>query len=373
MAHLAVTIDEEMLNVLMEEKGVSGMSAIKALQATNNESVEAAMAWLSEHANDADLDKLTGNMLAGGSGATASTTPSGPPPTDNPPHVKESLNQEWLKELLDMGFANIPAEKALYLTQNASLEAAVNWLSDHQADMDFDTPIIEQQQPQPSRPKLSPEEAQKKAYELQKRLREEREKREKQEAIDKERARIEGSKALQEAQRKLDEQQRKRDLDEIKREKDEHEKEKKRQKELLKREWEERFGRPYPEGEEVDEKQKEDEVSKKSKKDQIIYWVNRLKKNYKDTNPAGLKTCLQTIRLYVDNAAKNPTDKKYHRIKKENNAFKTRVAVFFEAIELLKVVGFVDDGGEFYAIDGIPDGFHCGQAIKFIDLIMPSL
>ena len=42
-----------------------------------------------------------------------------------------------------------------------------------------------------------------------------------------------------------------------------------------------------------------------------------------------------------------------------------------EAVELLGVCGFEDDGGEFLEIKKeVPDGYLCGQAVKYADLIL---
>merc|ERR1740121_3492605 len=91
-----------------------------------------------------------------------------------------------LKEVLEMGFSELRAEKALYNTDNASVVHGVNWLGEHGEDEDIDLPL---RKPPPPKPKMSKEEAEAKALELQKKLREKRAQEEKISDRDKEKMR----------------------------------------------------------------------------------------------------------------------------------------------------------------------------------------
>ena len=51
------------------------------------------------------------------------------------------VDQTLLAQLLDFGFAAVRAEKALVLTQNKSLDAAMDWLTAHEGDADIDQPL----------------------------------------------------------------------------------------------------------------------------------------------------------------------------------------------------------------------------------------
>merc|ERR1711972_87970 len=96
------------------------------------------------------------------------------PGDPNPPEIKEKVNQDLVKQIVEMGFEEMKAEKALYKTDNASLEHAVNWLAEHAEDADIDLPLLKPPPPPPEKPKMSKEEAEAKAMELQRKLREKR-------------------------------------------------------------------------------------------------------------------------------------------------------------------------------------------------------
>ncbi|KDR23210.1 ubiquitin carboxyl-terminal hydrolase 5 [Zootermopsis nevadensis] len=61
---------------------------------------------------------------------------TGAPP---PPPV---LDQEVLKQLVDMGFPPEACKKAVYFTDNKGLEPATNWIMDHIGDSDFANPFV---------------------------------------------------------------------------------------------------------------------------------------------------------------------------------------------------------------------------------------
>ncbi|KAL3457750.1 hypothetical protein BJX64DRAFT_280428 [Aspergillus heterothallicus] len=54
-------------------------------------------------------------------------------------------NTDLLGQLLGMGFPEVRCEKALYLTGNSDVEAAMNWLLSHMEDSDIDEPINKSQ------------------------------------------------------------------------------------------------------------------------------------------------------------------------------------------------------------------------------------
>jgi hypothetical protein len=78
--------------------------------------------------------------------------------------------------------------------------------------------------------------------------------------------------------------------------------------------------------------------------DEIVPALVALKKRYKEDDPKGLLTCLQTLRAYISNLAKSPQEAKFQRINCDNGAFKTRVAAFDGAFSVLRACGFEEEG-----------------------------
>jgi ubiquitin carboxyl-terminal hydrolase 5/13 len=74
---------------------------------------------------------------------------TGPQPEEEPlpeitgtPPPPPVLNQEVLKQLVDMGFPPEACKKAVYFTDNKGLEPATNWIMDHIGDSDFANPFV---------------------------------------------------------------------------------------------------------------------------------------------------------------------------------------------------------------------------------------
>merc|ERR1740123_1842982 len=129
------------------------------------------------------------------------------PGDPNPPEIKEKVNQDLKNQIMEMGFSELRAEKALYKTDNAGLEHAVNWLSDHAEDADIDLPLLKPAPPPPEKPKMSKEESEAKARELQEKLRKKKAEEEKLSEREKERMRIESVKMMNEANEKISERE----------------------------------------------------------------------------------------------------------------------------------------------------------------------
>lgn len=380
------SVSERHLNNLTLVKNHGRTRAAKALHFTKDKgTLEAAEAWLSEHADDPEVDKLSEELLSSVAGDVAMGDASedvqmgdaaGEPEPDNrqpgdpnPPEIKEKINQELLKQVMEMGFSELRSEKALYKTDNASLEHAVNWLSDHADDADIDLPLLKPRPPPPEKPKMSKEDAEAKALELQRKLRQKRAEEEKMSEKEKERMRIESTKMMLEANEKLKEEERARAFQQMQREKEEHERHRAELKEQLRRDYIERFGKEPP----PEEDEKEKAVKEKSSKDQVAHYLSKLKKNYKDTDREGLKTCLTTLRIYVKNLQDNPQDQKFKKLNLQGKAFQSRIAPYDGAIDFLDVMGFERKDDCLEQRKSIPDGWLCGNAIKFIDLILSQI
>ncbi|KAF8821149.1 PUB domain-containing protein [Cardiosporidium cionae] len=218
----------------------------------------------------------------------------------------------------------------------------------------------------PAVTELSKEEALEKAYQLQAKRRQQRIAEESREEAERERNRILQTRAMQDQLTKQEVSNRKQVIEQIKKEKEAHAKERKRQEDLVKEEWQERFGTEYPEDSAAAD---ETEALKgKSGRKLVAYWCNRLLTANKECNKDNLKKCLSCLKIYINNVIIHPSDQKYRKIKKSNEAFQTRVACFSGAIELLEAVGFKNEEGDFYIIQGSPDLFLLGCAMKYINL-----
>ncbi|SOV76593.1 conserved Plasmodium protein, unknown function [Plasmodium sp. gorilla clade G3] len=217
--------------------------------------------------------------------------------------------------------------------------------------------------------KLSPEEAQKKALELQKKIREKKLLKEKEEELEKEKKRIAMTKEMQKRKEQLEEYERKKYIESLEREKNEHKKEKEKQLELLKREYEAKFGIEYKIG---NEKKKLQDLTENEKRDEIAILFNNLKKNYKDTKKQELLASLNILRTYFSNIYDNILEKKYQKIKKENKIFVEKIKIFEEMLHIFLLVGF-EDTGDFYVIKNYPNTYLLSSAIKYIDLIKKTL
>lgn len=382
------SVDQKKLEVLSTVKMHHRTRAAKALHFTKDKgTIEAAEAWLTEHADEVGVDKLTdeflesafnvpasssGDVVMGDASSDVVMADAGAVQDDrkvgdpNPPEIKEKVNQDLLKQVMEMGFSELRGEKALFRTDNAGLEYAVNWLAEHAEDADIDLPLLK---PPPEKPKMSKEEAEAKALELQKKLRQKRAEEEKLSEKEKERMRIESTKMMVEAAEKLKEEERKRAIEQLKREKEAHEKHRAELKEQMRLDYIERFGKEPPPEEELAEQS----IKEKSSKDQVAHYLSKMKKTYKDTDSEGLKACLSTLRVYVKNVQDNPQDPKFKKLKVENKVFQTRIAPYDGAVDFLDVLGFENKGEFLEQRKSVPDGWLCGNAIKFIDLILGQL
>mmetsp|Transcript_68762 Transcript_68762/g.108386 ORF Transcript_68762/g.108386 Transcript_68762/m.108386 type:complete len:469 (-) Transcript_68762:42-1448(-) len=367
------SVDQRKLE-LMLAKNLGKTRSAKALHFTRDKgTIEAAQAWLAENEALPDLDKITDDfveealaslgdvVMTDADVVMADERKVGDP---NPPEIKEKINQDLLKQVMEMGFSELRSEKALYTTDNVSLEHAVNWLAEHAEDADIDLPLLK---PPPVKPKMSKEEAEAKALELQKRLREKRAAEEKEKEKEKEAQRKESTKMMAIAAEKAKEEDRKRAIEQQMREKEEHEKHRAELKERLRQDYIERFGCEPP------EEKDEEVVKEKTSKEQLAFHLNKLKKTYKDTNVEGLKTCLNTLKVYIKNLHENPLEAKFKKLKLENKAFQTRIVPFDGALDVLDVLGFEKKEDCLEQRKSTPDGFLCGQAIKFIDLMLGQI
>lgn len=374
------SVDQKKLEALSTGKGYNRVRVAKALHFTRTQgTIDAAEKWITEHEVEPDLDKLTDAFLdslttedvaMGSVEDVEMVDPSEPDDRKagepNPPEIKDKINQDLLKQVMEMGFSELRAEKALYKTDNVGLEYAVNWLAEHAEDADIDLPL---RKPAPTKPKMSQQDAQAKAAELQRKLREKKAEKEKADEKEKEKNRVESTKLMLDASEKLKDEERKREIQRQLREKEEHDRHRAELKEKMRLDYIERFGKEPPPEEEDQEKV----IKEKSSKDQVAFHLSKLKKNYKETDAEGFKTCLSTLRVYIKNLLDNPQDPKFKKLKLENKAYQTRVAPYEGAVDLLDVLGFEKKEDCLEQRKSVPDGWLCGNAIKFIDLMLSQV
>lgn len=149
---------------------------------------------------------------------------------DNLFPISSHVNAQLRDNLIAMGFEKNPAEKALFMTQNKSMEAALEWIEQNKDEPDFKEPlfIVGTQgtgaNGMPKKSNLTPEEAKIRARELQKQLAERRKQKDKELEEEREKNRLRTGKELIEAKRQLEEHQRKRNAEYVLKEKQEKEK-----------------------------------------------------------------------------------------------------------------------------------------------------
>lgn len=115
----AVEVDAVAMEQLMS-MGFSEIRCTKALLATGNQGSETAMNWLFEHMDDPDIDQ----PISSGT---------------------ETQNSEDINQLMNMGFSDKQAKKALRETGN-NIERAVDWLFSH-ADEPIEDEAMETVEP----------------------------------------------------------------------------------------------------------------------------------------------------------------------------------------------------------------------------------
>eukprot|EP00357_Protocruzia_adherens_P033112 CAMPEP_0115000386 /NCGR_PEP_ID=MMETSP0216-20121206/16729_1 /TAXON_ID=223996 /ORGANISM="Protocruzia adherens, Strain Boccale" /LENGTH=333 /DNA_ID=CAMNT_0002365479 /DNA_START=28 /DNA_END=1029 /DNA_ORIENTATION=- len=263
--------------------------------------------------------------------------------------ISSHVNQTFAESLTAMGYTKAVAEKSLFLTQNASIEAAIGWIEQHQDDADFLEELrIVGQTEQQKVSNLTPEEAKQKAKELQDEVRRRRIQKDKELELERERERVRSGKEMSKAKRLLEEAEKERGIQERLREKREAEAEKKKMLELLQRDKEERFGKKFTAGGGAakEEKTPEEKLAHAIKTVKTLYTSFR--------HPGVAKTCFTTLRAYCNNVLKDVNDPKYRKIRLANNAYQERVAKVTGGNLFLKAVGF-KEGAEFFELESVDE------------------
>ncbi|XP_007034322.2 PREDICTED: UBX domain-containing protein 4 [Theobroma cacao] len=265
--------------------------------------------------------------------------------------VVPEVDKKLLEELEAMGFPTARATRALHFCGNNSLEAAVNWVVEHEANPDIDQmPMVPvNRHVEAPKPSLTPEEMKLKAQELRERARKKKEEEEKRMEREREKERIRVGKELLEAKRIEEENERKRLLALRKAEKEEEKRarEKIRQKlEEDKAERRQRLGLPpedpaavKPSAPVVEEKKSSLPVRPATKSELMRECLRSLKQNHKDDD-AKVKRAFQTLLTYIGNVARNPDEEKFRKIRLNNQTFQDRVGSLKGGVEFFEICGF---------------------------------
>lgn len=266
------------------------------------------------------------------------------------------VNESFLAELLSMGFGEVRARKGLLATDSASLEMAINWISEHQDEPDIDDPIKFVDMSALKKP-LTAEEKAAKVTELQAKIeqrRTERELREKEEAKQRELARRTMGQSMQEAKEEYEALQRKLAMEKLKKDREDAKRERERlikQIEMDKAERRAHGGKLVSSAGDAKEaaegavasserKTSNSEAPNLSPQEQVVASVDKLKK-YR-VGGDGL-TAVKTLGVYVKNLLEKPDEDKFRTINLENPAFRKRVASLVGGIAFLKAVGYEKD------------------------------
>uniref|UniRef100_A0A0D6R2D7 UBA domain-containing protein n=1 Tax=Araucaria cunninghamii TaxID=56994 RepID=A0A0D6R2D7_ARACU len=273
--------------------------------------------------------------------------------------VVPEVNKELLKELESMGFPIARATRALHFSGNTDIEAAVNWVVEHENDPDIDQmPMVPSGETTGvSKATLTPEEVKAKAHELRERARKKKEEEEKRLEREREKERIRVGKELLEAKRIEEENERKRILALRKAEKEEEKRAREKIRQRLEEDKAERrrkLGLPPEDPNKVktatppvEEKKSALPVRPATKAEQMRNCLRSLKQNHKDDD-AKVKRAFQTLLTYVGNVAKNPDEEKYRKIRLTNPSFQERVGSLKGGVEFLELCGFSkDETGDF--------------------------
>lgn len=282
--------------------------------------------------------------------------------------VAPEVNPELLKELQGMGFGTNRATRALHFSGGEALEAAVNWIMEHESDADIDEPLlVPKGEP---KHKLSAEEAKAKAAELVRLAREKREREDKELERLREQERLRSGRELAAAARQEEELRLKRQIEERRREKEEEERAREKIRTKLeqdRRERRRRLGLPEElteEEKEAERKRLEEKLAEEARRKLPIKPAAAAEKmrallvEMKRAHPGqdeALRTCWQTLFKFCANVANAPQEEKFQRVRLTNPAVQSRVAAFKGAVDFLQVAGFKPDaGGEFLEL-GQPD------------------
>lgn len=282
---------------------------------------------------------------------------------DDEKNPVDDLDPEAIKHMTkEMGFTLIRAQKGLLFSTGTTVEAAIEWLMEHQDDADIDDPIPKDAVGIKKVKSRTAEETAVKVLEVKALLKAKRDEREETEKVDlterEKQRRFMGKEValtreqVEMAARKRDAQVRKKEKMDAKKERDrivaELEKDK-RERMANKGRLKGRLGVDgyapsaiqYDNGKDKSGDEpaaQRPKTGKGASADKIDEYIKKVA-SYRAGGDGG--KCLKVLTLLVGNAADNPGEDKFKRINVETKTYKNKVKPFLGAKNLLMAVGFV--------------------------------
>ncbi|BAT79333.1 hypothetical protein VIGAN_02220200 [Vigna angularis var. angularis] len=265
------------------------------------------------------------------------------------------VNEKLLEDLEVMGFPKARATRALHCSGNTSLADAINWIVDHENDIDIDEmPLVDVDVEVESTESFPiSEEIRIKAQSLREQERKRIEQEEKRLEREREKERIQAGKRLLEAKRVAEENERQRNLSLRKAEKEE---EKRAREKVLQKLEQDKLNRKFKQGlplegqgtikssaTKLQKEKKLNPVYTTTKTEQLRECLRNLKRNHQGED-ARVRRAFQTLLIYVGNVAKNPKEEKYRKIRLNNPLFLDRVGSLNGGVEFLELCGFERTG-----------------------------
>lgn len=244
--------------------------------------------------------------------------------------------------MLDMGFPDVRARKAILATNNSGVEQATAWLEEHQDDEDIDDEMKVVQKKE-----LTPEEKAAKLEELQLKIQQKKIQREEEAKVNEKKSELqrrEMGQQMNDAREEYAKIQRQANYEKIKREKDDAKRERERLRAEIAKDKAERMARGGRlSGGIRDPVQVESSPAPVMKKQQLTKeqtidnCVNVLSKQR--TGGDG-QIAMKTLGIYLKNLIEKPDEAKFRTINLQNPAFKKRVSHCIGGVSFLKAIGY---------------------------------
>ena len=278
--------------------------------------------------------------------------------------ILDFIKPEVAQQLQEIGFSKNVSEKACLFTQS-NIEQAVEWISQHSNDPDFEEPAqIEVSADQKPKIQMSKEEAAIKAKELQQKMRKIHEEKQKEMDREHERLRIQNAKEMAKAREAEKERQAKLFVEQKKKREKEEAEYRRQVLEEYERDRAEKLGKKYVPPEERQKIYTPEEI--------IQHLIKSIKTIY---NPfrAGdtMKICFKTMKIMLSNIIKNPNEQKFKNIKLSNPNVHERIWKITAAIKILEQLGFVKNDEIMTITDVDTDLFN--KTIGYLDAELSQL